>query len=506
MTVLRPGQKSRENNRLVTWACALAVAIVAVVLRIPYCYESFWIDELHTAWAVWAEFDKVTDRAAAGNQTPLYFHGVWLWKAVFGPSEFALRMSSVLATSAAAALSVLGLKHVTGRLSAGLIAGAILTVESNSMFFGTELRPYSVVMLLSVIATWTTALAIQAKDSKLAARYRLAVVVTVCLATLVHPTSVIVLGLLLAIVLGASGKGFTRIDAVSIIVAIVTLLLLMDSSLGETWARRGQWKAIARATSVSQFFLFWPWISTVVLPLAFGLIAIRKLSWRDTAVASVPMLVAILATGLIFIASYSGWIYLWFWRYVIAALPLLAWSAGAWATMLFPFRSKYLDVVLLLVIASVMIGTLTWRQGRFEKVKTTNGESKWTIRPYAQRNEGWRSAVAFVNQRKQPGDEVWLDSALIEASVLQTKSGAKIETDTPDFYRYLLYPTSGPYAVAATPVSLHRARPTPGVWLVSRSRFQTLRHWIGDKSNTTKRFVGRNGRIHVVRINGPGED
>lgn len=94
MTVLRPGQKSRENNRLVTWACALAVAIVAVVLRIPYCYESFWIDELHTAWAVWAEFDKVTDRAAAGNQTPLYFHGVWLWKAVFGPSEFALRMSS----------------------------------------------------------------------------------------------------------------------------------------------------------------------------------------------------------------------------------------------------------------------------------------------------------------------------------------------------------------------------------------------------------------------------
>ena len=78
---------------------SIGVFSVALFLRIPSCYESFWLDELHTAWVIWDAFDDVAPRALLGHQSPVYFVGVWFWKQLIGDSELALRLSSVLAVA-----------------------------------------------------------------------------------------------------------------------------------------------------------------------------------------------------------------------------------------------------------------------------------------------------------------------------------------------------------------------------------------------------------------------
>lgn len=87
-------------------AAVAAVFVAAVLIRLPACYESFWVDELHSAWAVWDGIDQVQPRAAAGNQTPVYFFGLWFWRQLVGRSEVALRMSSVLAMSVVTGLAL----------------------------------------------------------------------------------------------------------------------------------------------------------------------------------------------------------------------------------------------------------------------------------------------------------------------------------------------------------------------------------------------------------------
>ncbi len=61
-----------KPSRRVVAIWALAIFVLAVCLRVPSCYESFWLDELHTAWAIWGDLGAVSQRAEAGNQTPLY--------------------------------------------------------------------------------------------------------------------------------------------------------------------------------------------------------------------------------------------------------------------------------------------------------------------------------------------------------------------------------------------------------------------------------------------------
>ena len=53
----------------------LAVAAVAIAIRLPSCGESFWLDELHSAWAVQDgfEFGRRTRVARQSNDRLLSF-------------------------------------------------------------------------------------------------------------------------------------------------------------------------------------------------------------------------------------------------------------------------------------------------------------------------------------------------------------------------------------------------------------------------------------------------
>lgn len=426
-------------------ACAsLFVFALAIVLRVPSCHQSLWLDELHSSWAVADGFGEVADRAAMGNQTPYYFQLLWVWEGIVGDSELALRLSSVVLTSLAAGLLTLGVAMQTERLTAGLIAGGIVAIESNAVFFGTELRPYAAVVFCAVPATWAAVASLDPNGQR--GRWRFAMILCVCLAALLHPTSLGVLGTLVALTLGLAQwrkpLSVCRWDAFSIVVVLLTIGLLYQSSLPDSWSRRDQWRAFGVATDHSQLWSIWCWIPIVFAPAGVGMLGLifhlvgRRKS-GDAVAGWVPLFAGVLGTVLFFYASYFDWVPLWHRRYFVSSLPLLAWSAGTLATS--PWTSGWIGRVIGCLGMLGCLSFLLWYQGSWDELKKGRIPVQW-------RGEPWREVVAMVRENRQPGDQVWVDTGLIEASFFQNPMD---QEDPPSErqWRYLTFPLRGAYRV-----------------------------------------------------------
>src|SRR5438309_3261742 len=78
---------------------AAGLVVLAATLRLTNIRESLWLDELHTAWCAVGPLQEVAQRAAIGNQSPLFFWWEWLIVQVLGPSELSLRLTSFAAGS-----------------------------------------------------------------------------------------------------------------------------------------------------------------------------------------------------------------------------------------------------------------------------------------------------------------------------------------------------------------------------------------------------------------------
>lgn len=516
----------------------LLVVVVAFAFRLPACAESFWLDELHSAWAVDGEFSQIASRAAVGNQTSGYFHLLWAWAAVVGHGEVALRMLSVLASCLASALLVIGVAWRSRSTWGGLIAGAVLAIDPNGIFFGCELRPYAFVMLYAVLAVgammiWLgdgTPLLEGGKGAAPSsyggasyggARWRLAMLFWICVAALVHPTSLGVLSLLIPIAFFVAWKlgrlRLWRADAVAAVVVIATLGALAMSSLPESWQRRDLWRAFGQASDWRQLWYAWSWPSMVLLPMViacFGWAATRWLGSADIQRADefvlrrgrwiglIPGWVGVGGTVLFFCASYYQWVPLWHRRYFVAALPLLAWTAGELGAIAmeglmrmvaaggkaargqaFDFNKvlRPVSFVCGLTVAGLLIGVMLWQQGTLARL------ARWEL-PAQFRGETWREATTLVRQRMGEGDLVWLDSGLIEAEFLRDQVD-RAEELTELQWEYLQFPLRGPYPLPSVQVvscveheswTRRRLNGLPSrpvtVWLISRSgQSSTLR-------------------------------
>lgn len=533
---------------------AALVAAVALVMRLPSCGESFWLDELHSAWAVGGSFSEVAPRAAMGNQTSGYFHLLWVWSSLVGQGELPMRLSSVLATCLASALLVVGVALRTGNPWAGLVAGALLAVDPNGVFFGCELRPYAFVMLYSVLAVWSMmawlgptyfgplemrrdAVGGRFWKSHYGARWRLAMLFWICVAALIHPTSLGVLSLLIpssvAVAWMRGRLQLWRADAVAAIVVAATLCALAASTLPESWERRDLWKAFGRATSWWQLWYAWSWIPIVVVPIvavvlvgAVGRIMDRfpKTARDDSSsrptnstwIGIVPGAVAVVATIVYFCLSYFDWVPLWHRRYFVAALPLLAWTMGELVAICVAGLVRIINAVrgdqevrekrridwfCGLMVGVSLIGFTLWYQGTLQTL--AGGRL-----PLQLRGEQWRGAVDLVRDQMQKRDVVWLDSQLIEASFLRRPPDDS-DVVSEAQWDYLSFPLGGPYRL--DPVTVvdcheheswirrHLATLPSGpatVWLVSRSGSQSATRFVERlkrfrSMTSTKAFSGR---------------
>ena len=507
-----------------TLLCASAVFVIAILVRLPSCYESFWVDELHTTWCIWGDWEQVSPRAAAGNQTPLYFHLMRIWKLIAGESEVGLRMSSILAVAIASAVTVVGLANVTKNLPAAMFGGAILALESNSIFFGTEFRPYAFVVLFTSVATWAGSSMLQSESEQGNGMKRFVFVSAGVLAVLMQPTSLVAFAIFAGTLLVAS---FARIgvwprvqiiDLVSLILITAVAFSLADSSLSNSWRHRDMWRAFGHASDVNQFWEIWDWVPLAIIPLYCGILACvehsERCTWRRLLQGSVPLWVGVVTTVVFFVCAMVDWVPLWHRRYFVAALPLMAWSAGElMAHFGFVLGSRRASVSLSAVAGCALLGILLGHQGTLNV--WWSGRTQLVFR-----GEDWRGAIRWVNEQSKEGSNHFsIDSGLIEAQVIW---GGISMTRDPVRDEYLCYPASSVYRIPK--IKRYRGRDSvsrwknyrhlendlqPGdtplvYWLISRKPQAELgldceRQSIAQFSKPTYR---RFGRVWVVRMKG----
>jgi mannosyltransferase len=113
-----------------------------------------WTDELAT-WGMartpWHEFWPVL-RYVDAVLAP-YYVLMHAWVSVFGDSDLALRIPSLLAMAAAAALTGALGARLAGP-GAGLLAGIVFGLLPSTSRFGAEARPYALVVFAAVAATY----------------------------------------------------------------------------------------------------------------------------------------------------------------------------------------------------------------------------------------------------------------------------------------------------------------------------------------------------------------
>jgi len=132
----------------------LIALIFTVALSIRFTIangDSLWLDELHTAWAVNDGLSEVGGRAADGNQNPLFFWLTWACVQVLGPSDFSLRLVSVLSGTAIVGIAGWFTWRGSKSLIGVILTGLIITLDWRFVFYGTEARPYALMQLLGIL-------------------------------------------------------------------------------------------------------------------------------------------------------------------------------------------------------------------------------------------------------------------------------------------------------------------------------------------------------------------
>jgi len=426
-------------------AATLVVFLLAVAVRVPSCFQSFWVDELHSAWTIEGTLADVLLRAKLGNQSPVYFLGLWCWRQVFGESEIALRLTSVLATAAAAALLVIGVSQWTQSTIAGLSAGLVMSLESNAIFFGTELRPYAGVILAATIAVFCLLHALSDLRADDGRWFWSGAVLMVLFAALLQPTSLAVLGwLLAALVIVRVGRSrrrgsWRRHDLMLAGFALLVGAVLWFTTLESTWHVRANWGSFAQAPSWNRASGLWSWLWLWMIPLAIALLPGRswlesRFSHRQRRTILVLAFSCLLASMVLWWVSRLGWVHLWHRRYQVAMLPMFAALVGISVSR---FQgSRLVSRVAAAVIATILLAGLTLSQGVLPTAITHPGR-------LAYRGEDWRGALQWMVREATKGDLLFVDSGLIESRTFIH------QLDRPERLDYLRLPVLGPYAIFA---------------------------------------------------------
>lgn len=455
---------------------SIVVAWIAIALRVPSCYESFWLDELHSAWCVWGSLGDVLPRAQIGHQSPFYFVGLWFWQQIVGDSEVALRLSSVLAIAASSVVLTVGVARWTSSIAAGVAAGFVIALESNAIFYGTELRPYAFVILFASLAV-ACFLKLAATDSRHAhRRYWSAMVIVILLSALFQPTSLGVLAclplVLCCIWLVRDSRQFLRITLLDILLGLVVAAVgfaLWRLTLADAWQQRSSWTSFAQATHVRQIWEIWEWTWLLLIPVGSMLISVAIAKFRKTMSSNREVLVTTLllamiafaATSLCWVVSRADWVPIWHRRYFIAILPILACvTGGSISTAESVLRPHRAASLIGLLAATVLAIGLTHKQGTLLRLPD------YPV-ALAIRGEDWRAANAWVRANADESDRIYLDSGLVEAPAwldrgngLVKHGNRQIIVSPPDRQPsaeqldYLVFATKGPYDIG------HRVLPT----------------------------------------------
>jgi len=141
-----PSVRAPRRGRRLGWGATALVVVLGIALR-TYTRSALWLDE-----AISVEISSLPLRMVDGalrhdGAPPLYALLLWMWERLFGDSPVATRaLSSVFGIGAFPLMAMAG-RRVAGA-SGGPIALLLLASSPFAVYYSTEARMYSLVVLL----------------------------------------------------------------------------------------------------------------------------------------------------------------------------------------------------------------------------------------------------------------------------------------------------------------------------------------------------------------------
>lgn len=512
----RQGWPSAKGTALRGWLWPILIVVVLLGswLRQGLWSEPLWIDELHTSWCALGDWSQLTERTAAGNQSPLYFGGQKILGSMvqdFGPS---LRLTSWLAGWGLIALVMFLTERWTKSPLAVLVAAAWVVVDADSVFYSIEARPYALLMLVSTLHITLGlgrflggAVSGEASDEGQGSRHyglRAGWVLTGALMVHLHSTSLLLLGVEWLVVVaalairrwragayplgtvgGKEGRLAAGMGGLFVDVAFILLLITpLVPQLMDVGGRRNAWREFVNGSWEQAWPLIRLGIAAVVVPgggwvMSWAWVGLGR-RWQrvDSSAACPPREVVVEPVRWVWIASigtgtvlgaavltYSEVAPVLLIRYLVAVLPLAALTSGL---LVGSIPGPWLRL-------ATAVASLCFLGSTDRMVQYWWETGVW---PPA-RIEGWDECVATINDGSAEHWPVVLYPSLIEERQL---------ADEPDesLVQYLCFPLQSAYPLEGDPGRLIPASPsgTPvvpvlaleklnrsgGLWVVVRDR------------------------------------
>ncbi len=375
---------------------------VSLCFRIPFLSESLWVDELHTAWVVADTPQVIPLRAAMGNQSPLYFYGVWVWLLAAGMDEWSLRFPSLLGGVLAVGLVTAVAHRWTKDAWIAVGIGLIASLDVDWIFFATEARTYALVQwvaILQIIAAW------QASQKDQTSAW----VSFACLSLInfyLHYSTLLFTGCVgLAILTCAANPAVRKHLAITGIFLLLGICISLPQ-LFAIFERRANWAQFITATSINEWKR-WGTVFALLVPAGVALV----IAWlsgasfvlTDRQRLAFLGLVVLLPIAVAWITTATGTAALFFGRYLFSAETGVLLLLASMVAML-PSRWMARGALVLAVLACVSLRL----------------PSQWE----QMRGEDWPRVVHAASERMNTLDssvEVLIAAGLIETDVLLTK-------------------------------------------------------------------------------------
>jgi mannosyltransferase len=372
-----PAPDHRTALAVVAGLSAMAAAFHALVQS----RRPLWLDEASTYWTIHAGALDLLRGARTDGTPPLYFLIVSAFTRVFGTSELALRLPSIVAASALVpAIYVIARRMANER--AAIIAAALAAISPLVHYYSVEARNYSIVEIETLAILFTAYRALAAPHA-LTWWALLAAAETTQLWT--HNYALFLLPAPAVACLIAGGRARAAVTwralasaSVALILALPCLLRAAESArqgvgdwLAPFWMNTPPSAALFRTFEVFGFggrypsYLYLgqaPAIRAISIPLTAAVLAMAVLRWPARpagpgASAAKYMLLSFLAVPLL-----AAWLYSWFvapiyyvGRYDTIVLPvfLIVFAAGLDALLRVSRAAGTLALTLAVVLAVV---------------------------------------------------------------------------------------------------------------------------------------------------------
>src|SRR3990172_6505355 len=131
------------------------ILLIAAIARFMWLgHAALWYDESGTAWMATLPWARMVAATAGDMHPPGYLALMWVWVRLFGVSEFAVRLPSLVFTLLAIPLTWRIGTRIGLNRTALIIGAALMAVMPSQILYAQEARMYALLQLEVLIALW----------------------------------------------------------------------------------------------------------------------------------------------------------------------------------------------------------------------------------------------------------------------------------------------------------------------------------------------------------------